>query len=385
MPKKQKSGLYRSKVKIGVDANGKDVFKYISGHTKKGLEEHRQEVIAHFIEGTALDDDRLFGTYAAEWYRVRKEPFIRKGTKDTYRSMLNNHILPAFGNRKLRSIRAIELQDFLQQFEGSSRSHITVARLILNGIFASACRDHILKDNPAQYLENPTPKQAAEKPSLTVEARAAIESVCVGDPNGAFLAVLYYLGLRIGEAAGLKWCDFDWQTRFVHIQRKIDYHDNGAAGDPKTEKSNRLVPIPDALFAILYPIRQMPDMYLFHTNGNQPISEDSARTLWLKLMHSAGLTHEEKRVRKNRGKDVEKNILCPDFTPHTLRHNYITMCYESGLDTYAVMRLAGHTNISTTMNIYTHLTQQQLDKTRDEVNAVFKSKSCTKVAQPTET
>ena len=68
MPKKQKSGLYRTKVKIGVDAGGKDIFKYVSGRTKKELEDAKREVIARYIGNTGLNDDVLFGKYAQDWY-----------------------------------------------------------------------------------------------------------------------------------------------------------------------------------------------------------------------------------------------------------------------------------------------------------------------------
>ncbi|MBQ1789013.1 MAG: hypothetical protein II008_02445, partial [Oscillospiraceae bacterium] len=74
MPKKKTP--YRSKVKIGVDADGKPINKWIQGRTRAELAEARAEVIARYITGEALGDDRLFGDYAAEWYRVRKEPFI---------------------------------------------------------------------------------------------------------------------------------------------------------------------------------------------------------------------------------------------------------------------------------------------------------------------
>lgn len=385
MAKKQKSGLYRSKVKIGVDANGKDVVKYISGHTKKELEEHRQAVIDYYINGTGLEADRLFGEYAVEWYRIRKEPHIRKGTRDTYRSMLNKHILPAFGNRKLRSIRSSELQEFLQQFANSSRSHIATARLIISGVFLAACQDRILKENPAQFLANPEAKRAAEKPTLTDDDRATLERVCVSEPHGDFMAVLYYLGLRLGEAAALKWMDFDWRARTVHIQRKLDYHDGAVAGDPKTAKSDRLLPIPEPLYAILYPKRQMPEMYLFCKEGNQVMKRCAANALWLELMAAAGMVHEETRKKMVKGKLEEVIVICPDFTPHTLRHNYVTMCYESGFDPYTTMRLVGHSNISTTMNIYTHMREQQIEKARQEVDGMFANRSCTKVAQPSDT
>lgn len=67
------------------------------------------------------------------------------------------------------------------------------------------------------------------------------------------------MGLRPGEARGLQWGDIDWKKNTVHIQRDVDYKDGGKVGDVKTQKSNRTVPLPEALRAILGPYRGMPD------------------------------------------------------------------------------------------------------------------------------
>lgn len=122
--------------------------------------------------------DRLFGDYAVEWYNVRKAPYIRPGTQKTYRSMLNKHFLPAFGDCKLRSIQPLEFQFFPQQFANMSWTHINTLKFILKDIFTSACRDRILENNPAQYLTNPPISKPAEKPTLSTAERRAIENTC---------------------------------------------------------------------------------------------------------------------------------------------------------------------------------------------------------------
>lgn len=133
--------------------------------------------------------------------------------------------------------------------------------------------------------------------------------------------------------------------------------------EPKTEKYKRTIPVPDALAAILLPLRQLPDVLLFTTAEGSPLSTHAKKPLWYGLMTAAGLATDGK----------------PNFTPHMLRHNYITMCYESGIDAYTAMRLAGHADIETALNIYTHLTENSCWV---QSNPSTKCSPKIKVAQP---
>lgn len=385
MPKRQKSGLYRTHIKVGVDENGKDVFKYISGHTKKELEQHRQEAIDFYIGGHATKADRLFGEYATQWYQVRKQPTISPSSQESYRIALNNEILPQFGNRMLRSIQPMELQDFINRYAGASQTRITVIYAALRGIFASACLDRILEHNPTEHLTKPEATPPAEKRALTVDERARLEAACQTSPHGAYLAVMYYLGLRPGEARGLMWGDFDWQHNTVHIQRDIDYKDGGKAGALKTEKSERTIPVPNALRAILLPLREMPNVYLFRgQKSGAPLAKSVAERMWVELMLDAGMVRERRPGEASYGKSDIRSQWAPLITAHALRHNFITMCWERGLDAYTVKRLVGHSSITTTMDTYTHLSDRQLVEVGERLNSMFndgQNKSCTKVAQ----
>ncbi len=76
-------------------------------------------------------------------------------------------------------------------------------------------------------------------------------------------------------------------------------------------------------------------------------------------------------------------ICRPIITPHTMRHNYITMCWEQGIDALITMKLVGHTDYQTTMNVYTHLSAKHMATAKEKINSMFEAqkKSCTKVAQ----
>lgn len=362
--------LYRSKVKIGIDAAGRDIVKYIQGRTRQELRDAREAVIARYITGAALVGDRLFGDYASEWFRVRKSPFVSPSSRESYRTALNKDLLPVLGDRMLRSISAMDLQMLVNGYMDRSATKITVLIAALRGIFSCALSDRLIAADPAKGLLRPAAAPAKEKAALTPDQRIALETVCRTHPQGHYLALMYYLGVRPGEARGLRWGDIDWKVDRVYIRRDIDYKDGARAGELKTAASSRTVPLPSVLKVILQPLRGFTQTYIAHgEDPASPLAKTSAERLWVSLMAAAGLAVPAGRTRYREG-DI-RSVWRPLITPHALRHNYITLCWEHGLDPYETMKLVGHTSITTTMNIYTHLSEAQLSQTARKLDTMF--------------
>lgn len=384
MAKKQASGLYRTKVKIGVDADGKDIVKWVSGKTKKELEDAKQAVIAYYILGSGLESDRLFGEYAKEWYEVRKAPFSQPSTQNCYRTILNKHLLPAFGMRNLRAIKPIELQAFLNTFAGQSSTQITMIASTLDNIFKSAVQDKLLSRNPAEGLQRPEAKKAKEKRALTLEERREMEALFDTHVHGLYLAVMYYTGMRPGEVRGLKWGDFSKDLSMIHVQRDIDYANKGEEGKLKTDAADRYIVIPEELSGMLAKRRGLPNMYVFPGKDGRPLNSSSARRMWVHLMKDCGLVEPIEGNDKTgyAGNDILGQYRAT-ITPHIMRHNFITMCWEQGIDLFVTMRLVGHSDYQTTRNIYTHLDREHMEQTKKDIEMMFakNKKSCTKVAQ----
>lgn len=388
MATKQKSGLYRTKVKIGVDQNGKDIVKYVSGKTKRELEDAKREVIAHYITGTGLEDDVQFGSYAVEWYHVRKEPFCQPSTRNCYRTILNKHLLPAFGLRKMRAIKPIELQQYVNGFSGTSKTQITMIVSTLKNIFESAVQDRILRTNPAATLRKPDHKDAEEKRALTDEEKIRIEALFDTHKYGLYLATMYYTGMRPGEVRGLMWGDVDFQKGMIHVQRDIDFAAGGVAGDLKTKAANRYIPIADGLMELMRRKAGHPRAFVFPGVEGKPLSASAAKRMWLELMRDCDMVvpveRDEDGVRVEKQYYSEGDVrgqYRPIITPHAMRHNFITMCWEQGMDIMLTMKLVGHSDYQTTRNIYTHLSEKHMDRAKDEINKLFESGKGPKVAQ----
>ena len=382
MPKKQKSGLYRSKVRIGTDPNGKPIDKWISGKTKKELEEQRQQVIAYYIEQTATETDRLFGDYAVEWYKTRKEPFISASSRAAYCTMINRYVLPAFGERHLRAIRAVEIQTWLNGFAGQSKTQITLAMSVLRGIYRDALADRLVTFDPTAAMRRPQATAPAPKKAFTPQECERIEQTIATHAHGLYLATLYYTGMRQGEVRGLMWGDIDFEAGMIHVQRDIDDAAGGEVGKLKTHAADRYVPMTNALRALMLPHRGLPSAFVFvgERSGN-PLSQASARRVWLGLMLACGMaTHTGYERKEGERYDIRKEYTT-DITPHTFRHNFITMCWNAGMDAAITQKIVGHTDYRTTINIYTHLSKPNIQSAQVALEQIFGQKSCTKVAQ----
>ena len=373
MPRKQKNGLYRARIKIGTDAAGKNIYKYVSGKTKKELEQNRQQAIKFYITGAALGEDRIFGEYAQEWFQLRLKPKVSPSSVDSYRNALNNHILPIFGSRNLRAIKPLEIQRFIDGYAGKSASTITYIFATFRRIYKSAMADRIVDSDPTKSVTKPSATPADEKRALTPSERARVCQVCQSHEYGLYLALLYYLGVRPGEAAGFMWDDVDWEKSMIHVRRDVDYKAEGQIGALKTKKSLRDVPIPTPLFELLKKHRGLPGTFIIPGAApTSPPSKTVTRRMWLILMQACGMTAPAKEGNKYEKWSLASKLQ-PTITPHYLRHNYITMCWESGLDVYSTSRIVGHSNITTTLKIYTHLTEKQQEASAKKINAMFEN------------
>ncbi|MDO4750390.1 MAG: site-specific integrase [Eubacteriales bacterium] len=376
MTKKTESGRLRGRVTIGHKPDGTPIYKYVSAPTRRELENVKEAVREHFIFGREIPKDQQFYQYAEQWYRLKKEPFISEASRSYYKTCFIKHLLPTFGMQHMRAITAGQLQEYVNGFAGTSRSQINNIIGTLKAIFSSAFADGVIERDPSAALIRPKASRNTGRRALTQEETVRVLDTIHTHPEGLFLAVLYYLGLRRGEALGLKWGDFDFTADQVHIQRDIDFTGSTAAEDTlKTEAADRYVPVPAELKEMLLPKRARADDYLFRTEKGAPLSQATYKRMWARLMLQCGCAQwREVKPGTSRPDDILKQVK-PTLTPHYFRHNYVTLLYESGIDPLIAMKIVGHTDYQTTANIYTHLKEETLRKASVNMEKVFREKT----------
>lgn len=358
----------RLRAKVTIPGVEKPV--YVSGYTQAELNRNKEKARQQYIDGIKMRDI-TFHELVKEWYTQCKEPTIKTpSTRNNWKNAINLHILPYFPEKKLaRAIKRSDLQACIDQTKGMSYIVTALVRSTFKHCFDYAIADGILQHNPALFLTKPTPPPTKEKHPLTVEQEDAVLNAAANNEYGLMIYLLYYLGVRRGEMLGLQWGDFDFNKKLVHIQRDIDFNAKGKSseaeiGDLKTERADRLVPLPDALISILKPLRGLPNTFLINENGAF-LTENKYRTRYNKIMQEAGmLTVRDKYYEKvEKWKAEGKRIIPPNLsydynlaiTAHDFRHHYITAKVEAGERPEVIMAIVGHKDYTTTINIYTHI------------------------------
>lgn len=381
MPKNKKR--LRAQITVGHDADNKPIYKWASGYTKKELAENKEELRRIYINGAvAIRRDMLLGEFVTEWFNTYKlgaasksGKMISASTQANYRTAINIHIFPAFAQRQIRAITAADLQAFMNGMSEYGKTLINDAYSVLRNCFSMAYAQGIIDRDPAAALKKPQAAAAEERRALTDAETQAVLTLINTHPDGLFLALLYYTGMRRGEALGLQWRDVDFKKRTIHVERDVDPH-TASIGDVKTPHSIRFVPIPNELNDILKRRQGIGNAYIIESRGTF-WHITTFMLHWKKIqiaLHQLAPGIESRIVDTIKPKNPEGEIIPvigSILTPHYFRHNYASILYNNGVDVMSAQRFLGHSDPRTTMAIYTHLADKTVENDALKVQSAF--------------
>lgn len=330
--KRQADGRYRAKLTIGTRADGKKIYKYISGRTRKELEDARRRVLAVYRDGQAApNSDLMANDWIMRWYDTVAAPRQNAETAAQKRRTIERYVLPLLDGKQLRAVTALDLQEIVNAASGSCRTILTRITGVLRGAFASAYAQGYIARDPSVALE------ARKKPYTGYRALSETENASVQQnlaeraTEPLLLGLLYYTGMRIGEALGLQWRDIDFKGNTICVERTLHFR-TMRTGKPKTEAGIRTIPMCDELKAILA--------------ENRGIGEGFVVTASRK---GGALPESSYKLKMRR---IQRAIGAPDLTAHCFRYNYATRLFDACVDELTAARIFGHTDPATMHRIY---------------------------------
>jgi len=365
--KKRPDGRYSTHVTVGIKPDGKPLRKTIYAKTIRELEDKSAELRHQVSTGTVVtDENTTVSEWASQWLKTYKTG-VGRGTYEMYEKAVRVHIIPSIGHMRLKDVKPFHLQSIINSMRDRGITRVTEqTALTLKQIFKRAVENNLIVKNSAELIEIPK-RQKPKKRALTDEEKKCFESADLDIKSKAFLFTLLYAGLRRGEALGLMWDDIDFEGNAISVSKTWVTHKNKPEIKPvpKSESGNRNIPMPSKLREILKELASdAKQPYVFASENDELMSLSFFRAFWDKI---------RKQLNTSMGGDSKNQKIPKDITPHIFRHSYATMLFYAGVDVKTAQYLLGHSSITVTMEIYTHLDKSKIFAVADKLDGLIAS------------
>lgn len=374
MPKKsntkRKDGRYRVRVYLGI-VDGKKKYKYVYGNTQKEANQKADEVKASLRKGLNLSSSNdSFAVWADYWLTYKKNEV----SADRYKALVPRVQVwkDALSFAKISQIKPFDLQTIL--FSISERNPLTDKPMakktvrsyiqIVTSIFDFAIDNRIIDFNPASKLKAPQGAVENHRRALSEEERQWVIEFNHRAQPSAMLMMLS--GLRRGEATALQWNDIDFEKNTITVTRSYNFKQSEFK-KPKNNKS-RVVTVPQLLIDYLAALPRVSPFVLTSAKGLM-MTDTAWKRLYDSYMKDLNLRYGAFVTTLNKFAPTKAPMLIKPFTPHELRHTFCTIMYEAGVDVLTAKEQMGHSDVKTTLSIYTHLSALHKEKDLQKLDA----------------
>lgn len=342
-------GRWAARVSVGY-RNGKRARRWVYGKTRADVADKLRSVIQAHQQGILASPARqTVGQFLAAWLEDCAKEKLRPKTFASYADMVRLHVSPHIGRVPVQKLAPQHVQIWLNDLRASGLSARTCqyARAILRSSLAQALRWGIVSRNVATLVEAPRVTRHEIQPLTPDQARALLAAIR-GHGLEALVTVALSLGLRQGEALGLRWDAVDFDAKLLHVRASLQRVDKcWHLVEPKSARSRRTVALPDVAVSALraHRVGQLEERlasgsrwceggFVFTTRIGTPLEPSNVRKAFRGLLTKAG---------------------APQIRFHDLRHTAATFLLAQGVDVRTIMETLGHSQISLTLNTYSHV------------------------------
>jgi len=349
--RKRADGRWEARV-IVTGADGRRTRRSLLAHTRNEVRDKLTAAQRAEANGLPQPAERVtVGAFLDGWLRDSVRPTVRPSTYRNYEAIVRVHLAPGLGHVPLARLTPQQVQAFLNAKSTGKLAPRTVAylRAVLRQALGQAERWGLVTRNAARLAEPPRVPRREVSPLSPDQARLFIEAIR-GDRLEALYLVALGAGLRQGEILGLAWTDIDFEAATLTVRHALQRVDGQLTlGEPKSVTSRRVVALPnlvvDALRAHRTRQRQGrllagsrwhddPRGFVFTTTVGTPMDGIAVTRRFQAILVSAGL---------------------PRQRFHDLRHACASLLLAQGVSPRVVMETLGHSQISLTLNTYSHV------------------------------
>lgn len=324
---------------------------------------------------TSVNENDTFRQWGELWFRKKRLNFS-KSYSFTAKNHLKN-INDFIGDMPISKIKVLDIDNFIIEFaeenphtgKPTAKSTLKDMRNIAASVFDYACENEVICKNPARGREIPKKAPKTERRALTQTER---EWVIIMPHRMRLCALTMMLtGLRVGELIPLTWQDFDFDLIGWRVNKSVEKIKNAYVIKPGTKNNkSRFVEAPLELALEIEAAKKLAfGKYVFCKCNGEMHTPSSLRSAWRSYMCDLNRTFGGYKDGKSSKYNPHGTPMMIDkITPHMLRHTYATLLYSSGVDVLTASKLLGHSDIKTTLAIYTHLEESMSIKSIDKLD-----------------
>lgn len=384
-----KKGRLYAVIQVKKDGTTKPVWRTLGlpeGANKTKVNKAFREVVAQYEqeywenlerEGRPPSDIPVY-QYLVEFLK-RVEPELQKNTVVSYRGMINGKIRRYFEARPHLTVGKLKPKDievFYQKLfaDGVVANTVIHYHALLRRAFQQAFKDELIDANPFDRVGRPR-KNKFHGENYTQEELLTLLNLARGDVIYPAILLAGAMGLRRSEALGVRWSRIDWEKRTVLLDTKIvEYRENGKkvvepVEEMKNKSSRRTLPLPDPVYEMLTLKREQQTTYqkMFKGSYNKQYLDFVCVNQLGELLRPSYVTgHFQELLEKYGLRHIRF---------HDLRHTFASLLINQDVPLINVSNFLGHSDLSTTANIYAHLDKASKQASADVISGMFQESS----------
>ncbi|MEU6217222.1 tyrosine-type recombinase/integrase [Streptomyces sp. NPDC047022] len=343
----RKDGRFEARVYVP-QPDGTRKRKTVYGNTWEECDTKRQELVRRGRQGipTPTRSAKL-SEWLPYWLEHYIEPRRKLSTYDKYETHLRLYLVPLLGTKRLETLSVADVRRFITRMQNThTAATAKEAHRVLRTALTAAVREELITRNVASLVESPRVKQREIRPWSLEETLTFLEAAR-RDPLYAAFVLAIAMGLRRGELVGVRWSDVDLDNRVLHVRQQTQRRRGTLYDDDPKSRRSRVVPMPALCIAPLrwHRLRQRDVFartgvawsesgYVFATRNGRPVEPRNVYRSFTRVAADAGL-----RV----------------VRLHDARHGTATLLTAAGVAPRVIMEILGHSQISITMDVYTHV------------------------------
>ena len=346
---RRKDGRYQAAVYV-LQPDGTRARKFAYGKTWAECDTKRRALLDKVANGVPVPTrSAKLSEWLTYWLDNIVKPRRKLSTYDKYEAHARLHLVPMIGVKRLEFLSVADVRRFLARLEKQTTAATAKeSHRVLRTALAAACREELITRNVASLVEPPR-VTARELSPWTLDETLDFLAAARKDPLYAAFVLAVTMGLRRGEIVGLRWSDVDLDNRVLYVRQQTQRRRGQLYDDDPKGRRRRTVPLPAMCVA---PLR-------WHRMRQADARKRAGKT-WRESAYifttRTGRTVEPRNVYRSFTR-VAKDAGLRVIRLHDARHGCATLLTAAGVAPRVVMEILGHSQISITMDVYTHVVQ----------------------------